>query len=114
MLALRPVLDGAQLEVIGGPNRPPFEAASAAALFDRAQAAAARLGLEPLEGVAVGGASDGNFTAGIGVPTLDGLGAVGGGAHAESEHVLVAAIEPRTLLLTELMTSLLDEPKAGA
>ncbi|MGO2140458.1 MAG: M20 family metallopeptidase [Leucobacter sp.] len=114
MLALRPVLGGAQLEVIGGPNRPPFESASAAELFDRAQAIASRLGLDPLEGVAVGGASDGNFTAGIGVPTLDGLGAVGGGAHAESEHVLIAEIEPRTLLLTELVASLLNDPKAGA
>ena len=60
-------------------------------------------GCPPLHGAEVGGASDGNFTAGIGVPTLDGLGAVGGGAHADHEHVVVAELEPRTRLLAALI-----------
>jgi glutamate carboxypeptidase len=76
-------------------------------LFERAQAVAARLGLPELTRAAVGGASDGNFTAGVGVPTLDGLGAVGGGAHAEDEHVLVDRLAERTLLLRVLIEDLL-------
>ncbi|MFH8252754.1 M20 family metallopeptidase [Microbacterium sp. B2969] len=104
--ALRPVTPGAQLEILGGINRPPLEATASAALFDRAQRLARELGLEPLTGAAVGGASDGNFTAGIGVPTLDGLGAVGGAAHADDEHVLVAELAPRTLLLARLVADL--------
>ncbi|MDY0909701.1 M20 family metallopeptidase [Microbacterium sp. CFBP9034] len=104
--ALEPVTPGAVLEVRGGINRPPLEATASASLFLRAQANAARLGQAPLDGVAVGGASDGNFTAGIGVPTLDGLGAVGGGAHAEHEHVVVAELAPRTRLLTALIHEL--------
>jgi glutamate carboxypeptidase len=60
--------------------------------------------LPPLTGAAVGGGSDGNFTAGIGIPTLDGLGAVGGGAHADHEHVVVAELEPRTQLLAALVS----------
>ncbi|MCK6065095.1 MULTISPECIES: M20 family metallopeptidase [Microbacterium] len=100
---------GARLEVRGGVNRPPLEAAASAALFQRAQRIAARLDLEPLRGTAVGGASDGNFTAGMGVPTLDGLGAVGGGAHAEHEHVVVADLAPRTQLLRALLAELAAE-----
>lgn len=100
---------GARLEVRGGVNRPPLEAAASAALFQRAQRIAAHLGLEPLQGAAVGGASDGNFTAGAGVPTLDGLGAVGGGAHAEHEHVVVAELAPRTRLLRALLAELAAE-----
>lgn len=96
------IVPGTRIQVLGGVNRPPLEAAMSRDLFARARAIAARLGLPPLEGVAVGGASDGNFTAGIGVPTLDGLGAVGGGAHAEDEHVAVAELVPRTRLLAQL------------
>ena len=104
--ALTPVTRGASVSVLGGVNRPPLEAAASASLFARAQAIAARLGLDPLVGVAVGGGSDGNFTAGIGVPTLDGLGAVGGGAHAEHEHVIVSEIAPRTALVAALVADL--------
>lgn len=113
MRALTPVLPGTELEVIGGVNRPVLELESSADLFARAQTTATQLGLAALTGVAVGGASDGNFTAGIGVPTLDGLGAVGGGAHADTEHVLVAEIEPRTRLLGALMADVLTESGAG-
>ncbi|WP_112239709.1 M20 family metallopeptidase [Kribbella monticola] len=108
--ALTPVLDGASLEIVGGPNRPPLERKMSVDLFERASRLAAELGIEPLREISVGGGSDGNFTAGIGTPTLDGLGAVGGGAHADDEHVVVAEIAPRTALLTALIADLLDNP----
>lgn len=104
--ALRPVVEGARLRVEGGVNRPPLAAAASAELFGRAAAAASALGLGRLEGVAVGGASDGNFTAGIGVPTLDGLGADGDGAHAEGEHVVVPSMAERAALLAALISEL--------
>ncbi|MFD8565263.1 M20/M25/M40 family metallo-hydrolase, partial [Streptosporangium canum] len=107
MRALSPRTPGTRLEVSGGPNRPPLEETSSAGLFALAQRIAAGLGLAPLSGVGVGGASDGNFTAGIGCPTLDGLGAVGGGAHAVSEHVVVAEMPGRTALLTGLIRAAL-------
>ncbi len=108
--ALKPVLPGASLEVLGGPNRPPLERKMSEDLYRLASRLAGELGLEPLREISVGGGSDGNFTAGIGVPTLDGLGAVGGGAHADDEHVLVAEIAPRAALLTALIAELLDTP----
>jgi glutamate carboxypeptidase len=110
MRALRPVLDGARVEVTGGPNRPPLSAGASAALLARAVGLAERFGLGPVAGTAVGGASDGNFTAGVGTPTLDGMGAVGGGAHADDEHVTVAELPRRTALLLVLMRDLLAEP----
>jgi glutamate carboxypeptidase len=109
MRALCPVTPGARLEVTGGPNRPALPRSSAAALFQRASSLAAILGLPPLTQAAVGGASDGNFSAGVGTPTLDGLGAVGGGAHADHEHVLVAELPGRAALLAALIDDLLSE-----
>ncbi|MEV0094455.1 M20 family metallopeptidase [Streptomyces sp. NPDC050738] len=106
--ALRPVLEGAAVEVTGGPNRPPLQRTSSALLYRRAQHRATGLGIGPLSAAAVGGASDGNFTAGIGTPTLDGLGAVGGGAHADHEHVLTAEIPRRTALLAALIHDLTE------
>ena len=73
-------------------------------LYPLAVAAAAHAGLGPVAGVAVGGGSDGNFTAAIGVPTLDGLGAVGGGAHADHEFVLVDTMVERAALLAALIS----------
>ncbi|MEU1393027.1 MULTISPECIES: M20 family metallopeptidase [unclassified Nonomuraea] len=107
MRGLRPVLPGAGVTVGGGPNRPPLPASASKELFERACRLAGGLGIGPLASVAVGGASDGNFTAGVGTPTLDGLGAVGGGAHADDEHVLVAELPGRTRLLTALVADLL-------
>jgi glutamate carboxypeptidase len=98
---------GVAVEVTGGVNRPPLDAASSADLFARACRLAGELGQPALRGAAVGGGSDGNFTAGAGVPTLDGLGAVGDGAHAEGEHVLLSAMEPRARLLAALIEELL-------
>ena len=105
--SLGPRLLGCRLELLGGVNRPPLDPRSSAALFDRAQRVAASLGLPPLRGVHVGGASDGNFTAGLGIPTLDGLGAVGDGAHAEGEHVLVTSMAERAALVRGLLADLL-------
>ncbi|MGS2642172.1 M20 family metallopeptidase [Streptosporangium sp. LJ11] len=107
MRALSPRIAGTRLEITGGPNRPPLEHASSAGLFALAQQVAADLGLAPLAGAGVGGASDGNFTAGAGCPTLDGLGAVGGGAHADDEHVVVAEMPCRTALLAGLIRAVL-------
>lgn len=101
--ALRPVDPGAQLRVDGGPNRPPLEAAASEKLFALAAGLADRHGLGPLTAAAVGGASDGNHTAGAGCPTLDGLGAVGDGAHADHEHVVTAAMPARARLLAHLV-----------
>jgi glutamate carboxypeptidase len=113
MRALRPVLDGARLEVTGGPNRLPLDAAASAALFARAATLAVGLGLPPLTCAAVGGGSDGNLTAGVGTPTLDGLGAVGGGAHADDEHVLIAELPRRAALLAALIAGLIGSRQAG-
>jgi glutamate carboxypeptidase len=101
--SLRPVNRHCKLHVEGGVNRPPLERTQAvAALFQTAQKVAQELGF-PLEEIAVGGGSDGNFTAGIGVPTLDGLGAVGDGAHAANEYVLATEVPRRAALLAGLI-----------
>jgi len=113
MRALTPQLPGAVLELRGGINRPPLEESSSAGLFALAGAVSARLGLPAPVAVTVGGASDGNFTAGIGVPTLDGLGAVGGGAHAAGEHVVAGELPARAALLAGLVTQLLTGGGVG-
>jgi glutamate carboxypeptidase len=113
MQALSPTLPGAVITVLGEPNRPPMEVTSGAALFARARALAPGVGLAGLTASSVGGGSDGNFTAGIGVPTLDGLGAVGGGAHADDEHILLDQLLPRTALLAALVGDVLAGGAAG-
>lgn len=107
---LQRVRPGATVALRGGVNRPPLEVGASAALFDRAVRCAARLGLPAPTGAAVGGGSDGNFSAAAGVPTLDGLGAVGGHAHAEGEHVLLAAMPERAALVHALITDLVSVP----
>jgi len=100
---LQAQLPGAQLAIDGGLNRPPMERSAAmAALFERARAIAAAMGVELHEG-STGGGSDGNFTAAIGVPTLDGLGAEGEGAHAAHEHVLTDRLPRRAALMAGLL-----------
>jgi glutamate carboxypeptidase len=92
--------------VTGGINRPPFEKhAGVARLYEHARRCAEALG-QGLPEVATGGGSDGNFTAALGVPTLDGLGAVGAGAHAEHEHILISSLEPRVELMLKLFETL--------
>lgn len=104
--ALRPLLPGARLEVRGGINRPPLErTAGVARLFRHAQRLAGELGLDLGESF-VGGGSDGNFTAALGVPTLDGLGAVGDGAHTRDEHIFIARLPERAALLAGLLATL--------
>jgi glutamate carboxypeptidase len=98
--------------VRGGIDRPALEADTSAALFETARSAAEQLGLAPLEGRAVGGASDGNLTAAAGVPTLDGLGAVGDGAHADHEWASVPAMAERAALVAAVVNSLLGDPTA--
>jgi len=94
---------GCVLHVEGGMNRPPMERSRAtAALFRRAATLGAQIGLEITE-AATGGGSDGNFTAALGVPTLDGMGAVGEGAHASHESVVLKDLVPRTTLLAEMI-----------
>lgn len=108
--ALAPRVEGCTLALHGGINRPPLTEVVTQGLFDRACRVAADLGLPPLRGARVGGGSDGNFTGALGVPTLDGLGAVGDGAHAEHEHARVSALPDRTRLLTALCGDLLARP----
>ena len=99
---------GTSVVVEGGPNRPPLEEAASAELFGLAQRVASDIGIGPLSGVAVGGGSDGNFTAAVGVPTLDGLGAVGDGAHAEGEYVVIDEMPRRAALVAGLVRELLS------
>jgi glutamate carboxypeptidase len=97
----------ARLEISGGINRPPLQEQSTAALYQRAEKVAASLGMPPLGAAKVGGASDGNFAAAAGAPVLDGLGAVGGGAHAPTEWLSAKTLEPRTEFLHALLVDLL-------
>jgi glutamate carboxypeptidase len=101
--SLHPVNKKCSLQIEGGVNRPPLERTrQVAALFQRAQRIALELGF-PLNEIAVGGGSDGNFTGGLGIPTLDGLGAVGDGAHATHEFVVAAELPRRAALLAGLI-----------
>ena len=102
--ALRPILPGARLEILGGFNRAPLEHKISAALFARARALAAQIGISLGECTA-GGGSDGNLTAALGIPTLDGLGAVGDGAHSSHEHIVVDTMPARAALLAALLTT---------
>ena len=99
-------LAGTSVEVTGGVTRPPLERTAAVAeLYDQARAVAAELGKELGEGAA-GGGSDGNFTAALGVPTFDGLGPRGDGAHATHEHVVIADLPWRAAFLAALLSRL--------
>jgi len=99
---LRPLTRGARLEIRGGFNRAPMERKVSAALFSRAKSLAAQMGLSIGECVA-GGGSDGNLTAALGVPTLDGLGAVGDGAHSAHEYALTRTMPERAALLAAML-----------
>jgi glutamate carboxypeptidase len=103
---LRAVADGAEVTTTGGIDRPPLPRSSSAALFERARRVASDLHLGDVQGAEVGGGSDGNFTAAIGTPTLDGLGAVGGGAHAEGEWVDIARMPERAALVAHIVDEL--------
>jgi len=103
--ALKPFDKHCKLQVTGGINRLPMERnAGVAALFKRAREIASRVGWK-LEEASVGGGSDGNFTAGMGIPTLDGMGGVGEGAHARHEYIVISELPRRALLLAEMIES---------
>ena len=115
--ALSPRLTGAVVEVSGRIGRPPMHESASADLFPMARHVAQSLGLGECHGVVVGGGSDGNFTAAAGVQTLDGLGAVGGGAHAADEHVVVSTMPARAALLSGLcqeLSSMAKRPPLGS
>ena len=103
--ALRPILPGAKLDIRGGFNRPPMERKMSAALYVKARALSKEMGITLGEAF-VGGGSDGNFTSALGVPTLDGLGAIGECAHSSRENVVVRALPERAALLAGMMATL--------
>ena len=103
--SLKPFNRKCKLEITGGMNRPPMErTSSVAALYKKAAEIAKQIGWK-LEEAAVGGGSDGNFIAALGIPTLDGLGGVGEGAHATHESILISELPKRATLLAELIAS---------
>jgi glutamate carboxypeptidase len=107
--ALKPVNAGTRYEITGGFNRPPLETSLTMALYERAEKVAQSLGMPPLGHASVGGASDGNFAAAAGAQVLDGLGAVGDGAHAAHEWVDISTLEDRSKLLHALIKDLLND-----
>ena len=103
---LRPILKGARIEVRGGVNRPPLERTTAvSALFEKARLLMGEISVT-LQEASTGGGSDGNFTAALGVPTLDGLGAIGDGAHSPHEHIVIRALPERATLIAGLLATL--------
>jgi glutamate carboxypeptidase len=103
--SLKPIHPEARLEIHGGVKRPPMERAQAANLFRQARELGRRLGMQ-LDEASTGGGSDGNFTAALGIPTLDGLGGVGHGAHARHEHILIRELPRRSALLATLLATI--------
>jgi len=103
---LKPIHPEAKIEISGGINRPPLETSATQSLYELAEKVAKDLGQPPLGSASVGGASDGNF-AGMHTQVLDGLGAVGNGAHAAHEHVLASYLEPRSELLAALVKEII-------
>jgi glutamate carboxypeptidase len=104
--ATGPTVEGARLDIDGGIDRPPLPRSISKDLFARARDLATELGIDDLQGAEVGGGSDGNFTAAVGTPTLDGLGAVGAGAHAEGEWIAVDRMAERAALVASLTDEL--------
>jgi glutamate carboxypeptidase len=107
ILGLKAADPDIRITVVGDMNRPPYKKTAAVeGLFLKARAIAAEIGIDLQDVPLTGGGSDGNFTAALGVPTLDGLGIDGDGAHTLHEHALVSSIVPRAQLMERLLTSL--------
>lgn len=109
-------VEGTTITLGGGIGRPPMHESAATELFNLSQQVLAKNGITPLDGIVVGGGSDGNFTAAVGVQTLDGLGAVGGGAHGDNEHVVVSTMPERAALIGALcqeLSSMAKRPPLG-
>lgn len=102
---LRPIVPGAKLEIRSGVSRPPMERKMSASLFRHAKGLAEKLGIA-LEETSSGGGSDGNLTAAVGVPTLDGLGAIGADAHSTRERIIVSKMASRAALIAALLATL--------
>jgi glutamate carboxypeptidase len=110
---LAPADPRVRLQLSGRVNRPPMErTAGVAALYAMAREVAAAMGRQLAEG-ATGGASDGNFTAALGVPTIDGMGALGEGPHALHEHVVIKELAPRAALVAGLIARICDNRDIG-
>ena len=105
--SLQPELPGAKLEITGGLNRPVLEPAATKELYEIAERVAKSLNMAPLGSAEVGGASDGNFAAAAGAKVLDGLGAIGGGAHAANEWASIKAMQERATFLNAFIKELL-------
>lgn len=104
---IQPYEEGIKLKVTGGINRPPMNKnEKTEELFEIAQDVVEDLDLCELKQAYVGGGSDGNFTANVGIPTLDGLGAVGEGIHAKNEHIIASEVPNRAALLSKLLVVL--------
>jgi glutamate carboxypeptidase len=99
----------AKLEVTGGINRPPLELSATSELYEILEKVASEIGMAPIGQASVGGASDGNFAAAAGARVLDGLGAVGDGAHALHEQILLSSIPSRVKLLTAFIKELIRD-----
>ncbi|CAB4891440.1 unannotated protein [freshwater metagenome] len=99
----------AKIEITGGMNRPPLEPSSTIKLYEILEKVAQKIGMQPIGHASVGGASDGNFAAAAGAPTLDGLGAVGDGAHAPHEQIHLSSVPDRISLLTAFIKELIRE-----
>jgi glutamate carboxypeptidase len=99
--------DVAKVDVAGGINRPPLEVSSTKELYEKLEMVAKRIGMPQIGHASVGGASDGNLAAAVGAKVLDGLGAVGVGAHAPNESLVISTVEPRIKLTTEFIIELL-------
>ncbi|MFL4996858.1 MAG: M20 family metallopeptidase [Microvirga sp.] len=107
ILGLKPHNPDFKLTIAGGMNRPPYERTEATSrLFDQAKSLAAEIGFDLVSAPRVGGGSDGNFTAALGIPTLDGLGIDGDGAHTLQEYGVISSIAPRQKLMTRLLETL--------
>ncbi|MCB0127821.1 MAG: M20 family metallopeptidase, partial [Caldilineaceae bacterium] len=109
---LQPVLSGAELNITGGWNRPPLERKVTGEIYERAKVIAGKLGQDLVEG-ATGGGSDGNITGALGIPTLDGLGVPGHGAHADHEHIETDKIGTTAARLVAFLFELLVVTKKG-
>ena len=107
--SLTPTISGATIAITGGINRPPLEERSTLKLYGKLEASAKKLGLPEVGKIAVGGASDGNFAAAAGAEVLDGLGAIGDGAHAPHEQISISGMDSQIKLLNQFVRDLLSE-----
>lgn len=107
--SLKPTISGATIAITGGINRPPLEEKSTLKLYEKLENSAKKLGRNPIGRISVGGASDGNFAAAAGAQVLDGLGAIGDGAHAPHEQVSISGMNSQIILLNQFVKDLLSE-----